>query len=757
MRTVEVLKSARFWKEGTCQTVTLPHTWNALDGQDGGNDYYRGTCTYEMPLPSPTTQKRQFIQFEGANHAATVYCNEKLVGTHEGGFSTFRFELSGYMREADNVLRVEVDNDAPDVYPQQADFTFFGGLYRDVSFVEVETAHISLEKDGTDGLFVTWQADGTTRVDAFVEDARGCEAVLRLKCKSSGEVVLEEVKEVSSDGPWQICFMEKLENPHKWDGTKNAFLYEAELVLRKDGATLDEVTVTYGYREFYVDAQTGFYLNGSSYPLHGVSRHQDRQDMGWAIGDKEHREDMQIIREMGANSIRLAHYQHSQTFYDLCDEEGMVVWAEIPFISNFLKSEAAKENTLSQMKELIAQNYNHPSICFWGISNEITIAGESEALVENQRELGELAKKMDPSRLTTMAHISIVKAESEQCALTDIMGYNIYCGWYTGLVEENGEMLDAIHQSMPDRPIALSEYGADALTKWHSAAPKNHDYTEEYQAHYHEVLLETFETRPYLWATYVWNMFDFAADARDEGGCKGRNNKGLVTYDRRLKKDAFYIYQAYWTGKPMVHICGRRFVNRGPKERDVKVYTNCGQVTLYVNKKAVETKRVKGHRCVFENVNLLDGENEIRTVTESGERDDIVLCAVSASDKSYVMPDDEIIAGNWYDEETGETMAMEYPEGYYSIKDTMADIMKNPQAAAVYRKLKEMMEEKRRQTAGDDNETKGLQNAGDKGANEQMMKSLNSIPLQQLMKLGGIKLEPGALIKLNREFNRIKK
>lgn len=755
MRTIKLLKKARFTKENTVQEVSLPHTWNAIDGQDGGGDYYRGVCTYEIELPDPISGKRQFIQFDGANHLSEVFCNDRQVGEHRGGFSTFRFEITDFLKEHNNFLTVKVNNVAPNVYPQQADFTFFGGLYRDVSFIEVEQAHISLMTEGTDGVFVTPKADGTTRADIFVSDAAGCMVEVTFGRKGTEEIAAKEAKEIKENGTQQISFQTVLENVEKWNGVDAPVLYEAKVLLKKGGAVKDMVTVSYGYREFSVEWETGFRLNRMDYPLHGVSRHQDRQDMGWALTEQEHIEDMQIIRKMGANAVRLAHYQHSQTFYDLCDEEGMVVWAEIPFISTFIEGKEARENTLSQLRELIAQNYNHPSICFWGISNEITIGKESEELEENLQELQRLAKSMDSSRLTTMAHLGTLEPDSIQCRISDIMGYNIYCGWYTGLASENGELLDRLHKTLPGRPLALSEYGADALTKWHSANPKNHDYTEEYQSYYHEELLKTFATRPWLWGTFVWNMFDFAADSRDEGGSKGRNNKGLVTYDRKIYKDAFYIYQAYWSSEPMVHICGKRFKNRGPKERDVKVYTNCERVTLLINGEETETKAATDHVCIFQNIMLEQGENKIEALTENGILDIVNLNGVPEADKSYIMPEEEIVAGNWFDEETGETLTMEYPEGYYSIRDTLGDIMKNPEAAAVFRRLQEMVQAQRQSPA---NETDSADTGKGKSEEDaQMVKNLGFIPLYRLMKLGNIQSDPGTLIRINRELNKIRK
>ena len=751
MRICQRLTEALFFKEGGTEKITLPHTWNALDGQDGGNDYYRGICTYEIQLPDPTEGKRQFIQFEGVNHIAKVYCNDTCLGEHRGGFSTFRFELTDCMKNTENILKVEVDNQASDVYPQKADFTFFGGIYRDVTFIEVEPSHITLMKDGTEGVFVTAKADGSTRVDIFTVDAEGCEVLLVLRNRETQEVKASCTKKAENNGDGHIVFEETINDRRLWSGTENPALYEAEIRLEKEHVLMDTVKVSYGYREFHVNADTGFYLNEKAYPLHGISRHQDRENKGWAINEKDQEEDMQMIGEMGANAIRLAHYQHSQKFYDLCDENGMIVWAEIPFISMFLDTEKAKENTVSQMRELIAQNYNHPSICFWGISNEITIAGETQDLLENQKMLEKLSKEMDPSRLTTMAQLSTVEPESTQCGITDVMGYNLYYGWYIGQVQENGEVLDTLHEKLPGRPLALSEYGADGLITWHSAACKNHDYTEEYQAYYHEEMLKIFETRPYLWGTFVWNMFDFAADARDEGGCKGRNCKGLVTYDRKIRKDAFYIYQAYWSRTPMVHICGSRFKNRAPQERNLKVYTNSKRITLYVNGFEIETKLATDHVCIFEQLQLVPGENEIEVVTDDGIRESICLNAVSEREKAYTMPEDETVAGNWFDEETGETYSFEYPEGYYSIRDTMGDIMKNAQAAAVFMRLKERSSRQRTGSGGGGNA------GADQQAGAQMMKSLATVPLQQLIKLGSMNLDTKELWQVNRELNAIKK
>ena len=678
------MTTAQFAKNGEAfASVALPHTWNALDGQDGGNDYWRGIGTYQIELPNPTEGKKQYIELKGANHVATVYCNGHELGTHKGGFSTFRFNLTPAMKPEGNVLTVVVSNAKSDIYPQNADFTFYGGLYRDVNFVEVADAHFDLLKEGTDGVFVTPHAAGKTRVDLFPVNAAGC--TVKVVLKDAEDNVAAEGQADAAD---HTVVKLDVKEPHLWNGMADPYCYTCEASIEKDGEVQDCVAVTYGYRGFHVDPENGFFLNGKSCPLHGVSRHQDRQDKGWAISREDHEEDIALIKEIGANTIRLAHYQHDQYFYDLCDHTGFVLWAEIPFISSFIPGQEAYENTISQMTELISQNYSHPSIFFWGISNEITISGETEDLYRNLTDLHALCKKLDPTRLTTMAEVSMVPMTSEHVYITDVLSYNHYFGWYVGDVEDNGPWLDKFHALNPDRPLGVSEYGSEAILKWHTTTPENHDYTEEYAAYYHHEMLKTFATRPYLWSTHVWNMFDFAADARDEGGVQGRNNKGLVTYDRKTKKDAFYIYQAYWTTKPMIHVCGERFVDRAPEERIVTVYTNCPNVTLVVNGEEVATKDAVDHAVVFENVALNDGDNTVTATCGDVQANTITLRSVAEHNYAYDLPEGNEGA-NWFDDPAAiaARKKMNYPAGYYNIKDKVCDLMANPEAAAAVQEI----------------------------------------------------------------------
>ncbi len=540
------------------EAVCLPHTWNAVDGQDGGNDYYRGTCWYIRELSEEEAAgERLFLEVNGAAMTADVYLNGKMLAHHEGGYSVFRVELTEELAQK-NILAISVSNeDCDTVYPQKADFTFYGGLYRAVNLISVPAEHFELLKDGTPGIKVTPVVDLETKT-AFVTVETWHNAA-DVKITVNGET-----KTVEHHAEFTI------ENVHLWDGVDDPYLYTATAKLSSG----DEVSARFGCRVFHCDPEKGFFLNGRSYPLRGVSRHQDLKGKGNALSYEDHASDMAIIRELGANTLRLAHYQHAQEFYDLCDENGIVVWAEIPYITMHMS--AGRKNTLDQMRELITQCYNHPSIAVWGLSNEITAASAvNDDLLENHRLLNDLCHRMDPTRLTTMANVFMLEIDSPILEIPDINSYNLYFGWYLGELEQTDEFFDEYHARFPGKVIGFSEYGADANPAFHSSHPEKGDYTEEYQALYHEHMLQMIEKRPWLWATHVWNLFDFAADGRDEGGKHGENQKGLVTFDRQLRKDAFYLYKAAWNKtSPFVHLCGKRYANRAEEETEIKVYSN---------------------------------------------------------------------------------------------------------------------------------------------------------------------------------------
>lgn len=721
MRKITTLTDGwRFGKsrDAMIENVTLPHTWNAVDGQDGGNDYYRGTCWYMRELTEEETEgERLFLEINGAANTCEVWLNGERLTHHEGGYSTFRVELSGKLqKQKKNLLEISVSNeDNSTVYPQKADFTFYGGLYRSVNLISVPEKHFELLKDGTPGIKVT-----------PVVDLESKSATVTVETWHNGKSV-----DITVNGETRTvehCAEFVIENVHLWDGLNDPYLYTATAKLPSG----DEVSTRFGCRVFTFDSEKGFFLNGRSYPLRGVSRHQDLKGKGNALSYEDHAADMAIIRELGANSLRLAHYQHAQEFYDLCDENGIVVWAEIPYITMHMQN--GRQNTLDQMRELITQCYNHPCIAVWGLSNEITAASAvNEDLLENHRALNALCHRMDPTRLTTMANVFMLEIDSPILEIPDINSYNLYFGWYLGELEQTDEFFDEYHAKYPERVIGFSEYGADANPAYHSSNPQKGDYTEEYQALYHEHMLAMIEARPYLWATYVWNLFDFAADGRDEGGKHGENQKGLVTFDRQLRKDAFYLYKAAWNKEqPFVHITGKRYKNRAEAETEIKVYSNCDEVKLYVDDMLIGTQKGK---TIFRFRIPLLGDQMIRAEGD-GCSDVTVIRRVDVPDESYIFNKAAASVTNWFD-------ADEIDPNCFSINDTLGEIRNNPQAGAIVNAMI----------------AKGASERGDVADavkdNPALQRMLGRMTMVSLLKQGGADEE--SIRQLNRVLQGIKK
>lgn len=685
--------------------VTLPHTWNAVDGANG-YAYHRGACWYRkwITVPSEEEGNRIFIEFQGSNSVTELYLNGNFIGQHQGGYSTFRFDLTDHIYFGKtNLLAVRVDNsEIEHVYPLRADFTFYGGIYRDVSLISAHPVHVDIMDYGSQGVYVI-QDDVTdhkagltlrTRLTNSTSEEQKVRLwidILDSKRHVVGYRAAEVSLQANETRPIDLELI--ITEPKLWNGLKGANMYEARVSLQRHNDTIDQVNIPFGLRYFHVEPQSGFYLNGKQYPLHGVSRHQDRKDSGWAITQQDQQEDMSLIKDMGATSIRLAHYQQQQYFYDLCDLEGMVVWAEIPFITQMFETDTLGENAKSQMIELIRQNYNHPSIMFWGIQNEIQIDNkrQKEAL-QIVRELNVLTKTEDPTRLTTMANLFLVEPDDEYNEITDVIGYNKYDGWYSGKAEDLAPWLDGFHANKPNVSLCIAEYGAEGIIEYHSDEPKVSDYTEEYHALYHENVWSIFSERPYLWATYVWNMFDFGANIRDEGGVQGRNNKGLVSFDRKVKKDAFYMYKAHWSDIPFVHLTSKRYVERASELIDVKVYTNCEEVQLFVNGERIQTKSGSGKILIFKDIALGSGNNHIQAKAKlAGDiyEDQAWFTKVDERNLSYVAPVEDAgnSVANWFDkpvfDEEEQLEEVEIPDGVYSSSETLQDLVDNEETRKI--------------------------------------------------------------------------
>ena len=635
--TTKLMKNWQFTgPDGKTTAVDLPHTWNNIDGQDGGNDYWRGTCTYSTTFAAPAfdaASQEVWLQFEGVNSSAKVLLNGRNICTHDGGYSTFRADVTALLADS-NELIVEADNSKNDrVYPQKADFTFYGGIYRDVSLLVVSRNHIALGYLGGPGVQITPTVNGANadiEVKTWMEGDG--EVEFSIYDAAGAEVLTGKGRDTTVT----------LEHPHLWDGVRDPYLYTCAVRLVLNGEVQDEVRQRFGVRSFSVDPKRGFFLNGRPYPLHGVSRHQDRKGLGNAITREMHDEDMQLIKELGANTIRLAHYQHDQYFYDLCDEAGMVVWAEIPYISEHMPN--GRENTISQMKELIVQNYNHACIVCWGVSNEITISTkDNRDMRDNHHVLNDLCHEMDKTRLTTLACYAMCGPFNPVAHITDLVSWNLYLGWYVPGLFLNDLWMDFFHLCYPNRALGFSEYGAEGMPNLHSSHPRRGDHTEEYQAIYHEYMLRCFDRHKWLWATHVWNMYDFAADARDQGGEPGMNHKGLVTFDRKTKKDSFYIYKAWWSDEPFVHICSKRYADRTENEIEVKVYSNQKQVSLYVNGEKLAEQ--EGEH-IFKFRVKLNGETKVQAVA-GDSIDDAVFRKVDAPNPDYKLTKKKSTSANW--------------------------------------------------------------------------------------------------------------
>ena len=725
------------------EIVNVPHSWNAVDGQDGGADYFRGKCCYAKELTKaelPVADK-YYLEINGANSSADVFVDGKALAHHDGGYSTWRVDVTDALQEK-SLISIIVDNAANEtVYPQMADFTFYGGLYRNVNLICVSNVHFDLETWGTPGIHVTPIVEGENAkvtVEAFV--ANQSDAQIRYTiCDKEGNTVATAV---TADTKAEFV----IENVHLWNARKDPYLYTAQVELVNGEEVLDNVSARFGCRFYEIDPEKGFILNGVPYPLRGVSRHQDRWGFGNALLPEHHKEDMELICEVGATTIRLAHYQHDQYFYDLCDEYGQVVWAEIPYISRHMPT--GRENTISQMKELITQNYNHPSIVVWGLSNEITMGGAGDPdLLENHHILNDLAHEMDKTRLTTMAVVSMCDKNEAYVRIPDTVSYNHYFGWYGGTTDMNGPWFDEFHAAYPNQPVGVSEYGCEALN-WHTSEPRQGDYTEEYQAYYHEELIKQLFTRPYLWATHVWNMFDFGADARNEGGENGQNHKGLMTFDRSYKKDAFYAYKAWLSDEPFVHVCGKRYVDRVEDVTKVTVYSNQPEVELLVNGESIGKVKAADHFFYFDVPNV--GETTI-TAIAGDLRDESHIRKVDKFNEDYVLKEKGAIL-NWFDVTTR--------KGYFSLNDTMSEIMKTVRgkivllefAAIIMRSMKKNQKEGKPSPMGGSGAKMKLD-----GNVMKMLDGFTLLRASTMIGMVGATLTKEQLLGLNKQLNHIKK
>jgi beta-galactosidase len=622
--------------DSTWTNLNLPHTWNNLDGQDGTKSYYRGVGWYRKHflVGKSLAGHHFFLKFDGAFLITDAYVNGHFLGEHRGGFAAFVFDATPWLKVGgENVVAVKVNNaENPDIPPLSADFTFFGGLYRDVHFLATDPVQISPLDYGSPGVYLKTTGISSNSADLQVtavisnSTARAQTVIVRsivTDAATNIAAVLTNVVTLPPATGSNVDAVTTIPTPHLWNGRSDPYLYRVFVELRQRSKVVDVVTQPLGFRYFRVDPDQGFLLNGRHYDLHGANMHQDWPDRGWAIADAERDTNFMLLKEIGATAVRLSHYEHDDYTYRLADQNGIILWSEIPLVNRITESAAFHANAKQQLIELIRQRYNHPSVVCWGVFNEITMKPGPKP-VELVRQLAQLAAQEDPTRPSVSAANARDDEPSNWC--TELNAINKYFGWYNGKLGEFGPWADKIHSSYPDRCIGVSEYGAGASIYQHSEdpvlEPRNNGpyHPEEYENLFHETHWQEMQARPFLWCKFVWNMFDFAVAGRNEGDTPGRNDKGLVTYDRQVRKDAFYFYKANWTTAPMVYITGHTFTNRLTNDITAKVYANCDSVELFLNDKSLGI--VQSTNCVFTwPVTLSGGTNVVKAVgNQSGAR-----------------------------------------------------------------------------------------------------------------------------------------
>lgn len=657
--------AARILTAETC--VQLPHSFFQED------EPYRGLAVYRKQILDRRAWKQLYLSVPAADREACVYVNGIKIGEHKGGYGAFHLYISEKARKAkEGILDIVifVSNEASDhISPLSGDFTVFGGLYRGVYLLHCQETHFDYGFYGTDGVLVrtklTGQNQGMVQIDTHVINGNADTKVVYYLIDQQGQCIATEVGR-----PGLLVL--KISDVKPWRGIEDPFLYTFRTELWQSSQCTDVSEKQIGFRDIQIDAAEGLYLNGKRLKLRGVAKHQDREQRYHAVTEQDIAEDFALIKEIGANALRLSHYQHPETSYAYADQMGLLVWAEIPLLK-MTEDALLYVNAEIQLRELILQNLHHCSIFCWGIQNEIGMFWDAPYMYERLKKLHKLCKLLDPDRMTTAANLFSVKAKSGLNEQTDLIGYNLYFGWYYGKMNDYEMFLQSLHEKRPSLPLCVSEYGVDANPELHSEMPMVQDYSEEYQALYHETVYPIISRQTFLFGSFVWNMFDFSSALRKEGGVTGRNQKGLVSYDRRYKKDAFYYYKAQWSDVPFLHICSKGFRKRALSHIDIKVYTNQAEIELYRGGELLGKTGVQNGAAIMYAVPLHEGENSF--IVKSGElQDSVTFIRVFEEEASYRLKDDAAgkMVRNWF-------LSKDTPvkEGFYSMEDSLEDLLTN--------------------------------------------------------------------------------
>lgn len=621
--------------------VSVPHSFNAIDGHSA--DYYRGITYYKKIIyfNNKELQKPLFLLFEGAAQAAQVFINSQLVAQHKGGYTPFIVPLKNLLIQGNNIIEVACDNhEDPTLIPVSSDFNKNNGLHNPVYLLQMNSIYCSPQKFGLYRMHIHTpqvskkQAQTCLETNIINESYKAAKFIIQLKLKDAkGNTCYETSEEASlkSNESKNYKYIFTLNNPHLWDGLNDPYLYQAVLTLQnKKGKELDKITAPIGYRFYQMTADKGFYLNGHSYPLRGVAEHQDLEGKASALLNTDYDKDYKIIKELGANFLRLAHYPHNDYEYRKCDSLGIIVQTEIPWVNVCGKYAQPSyfQNIRQQMREMIINLYNHPSIVFWGMWNEIDTWGnkpwlqgtlDTKKVVDETAKLYNIAKALDPNRFVGLTECSVLKNKGYNTLKCDYISENRYNGWYykVGNMNTFTNEMKFVNKEMGICNVA--EYGAGINPFCHTVDTlkmqnrKNNAYHyEEYGNLVHESHVQQIIDMPFLNFTSAWILFDFPVANRTEGfmdsddgkyftenkNRKYINDKGLVTRDRKIKKDIFYLYKSLWNKKETtVYITSHR-LHSYPENKPIyiKVYSNAKSLTLYQNGEKIETKQNSGEK-----------------------------------------------------------------------------------------------------------------------------------------------------------------
>ncbi|MDF2188625.1 glycoside hydrolase family 2 TIM barrel-domain containing protein [Paraflavitalea sp. CAU 1676] len=615
-------------------SVSVPHTWNNVDMQTT-KDFYQGVAQYKKEWTPDTAlrSKRVFLRFEGVGAVADLFVNDKFIGQHKGGYGAFAFDIAPVLKWGEvNTLVVKASNESrEDVIPiNHRLFGVYGGIYRPVKLIVTDKVHIAVTDNASSGVFIRQRnvspTQATIDVTTKLENKRGRteNAVIETTVYDAKGKLVKTVSNTVAVKPQGLQHFPQslsLLKPHLWQGLDDPYLYRLTVRVKQNGVVIDEVSQPLGVRKFEVVARKGFYLNGKPYPLLGVCRHQDWWGSGSALTNEQHAADLATIREMGATSIRLAHYQQSEYFYSKADSMGMIIWAEIPFVNQVSGKEG--DNAKQQLVELIRQNFNHPSIYVWGLHNEVYGKSAADYTTVLTSSLHEIAKTEDPDRYTISVN-GYGSMERYENQVADLQGMNRYYGWYEGKTPDLEKWVNGLADKYPDHKVILSEYGAEGnVYQQDEQPPMKFDpvngqyFPEQMETRFHEIQWGIIAKQHYLAGSYLWNMFDFAVPLWNRGGIASRNLKGLVTFDRTMKKDAFYWYKANWSKEPVLYIADRRLVHRKQATTAITVYSNKGTPSLTVNGKVIPSFKqgTTGVHYIFDSVALEKGVNKISVRT----------------------------------------------------------------------------------------------------------------------------------------------